>query len=306
MKRIPNRMRFFLVKPNPLYLQDTNLIAYMKNSPIVLLLIYFFVSSSSAQNLSVMTYNIRLDVAADADNDWNHRNHFLTDQLSYFAPDIFGIQEALPHQVVDIQLALPTYQHIGIGREGENKGEASSIFYQSSRFSVQHESTFWLSPTPELICKGWDAACLRVCTFGLFTDLPSGKHFWVFNTHLDHLGEEARTKGLELILTKIKAVNTENYPVILMGDFNSTPQELRIQNLKNYLNDARVFSETKPFGPSGTFNGFAHDKPVIDLIDYVFVSKSGFAVKKYAVLSDSINNHYPSDHLPVLVHLAFN
>jgi len=275
----------------------------MKNIRYVLLIVLFLGSLARAQEFAVMTYNIRLDVASDADNDWNHRNHFLTDQLAYYAPAIFGIQEALPHQVMDIQLALSSYNHIGIGREGENQGEASSIFYQSSRFTVQHETTFWLSPTPDVISKGWDAACLRVCTFGLFTQLKTGKQFWVFNTHLDHMSEEAKTNGLELILAKIKAVNTQNYPVILMGDFNSPPNHLRIQNLKNSLNDARDFSETKPFGPSGTFNGFAHDKPVTNLIDYVFVSKSGFAVKKYAVLSDAINAHYPSDHLPVFVQL---
>jgi endonuclease/exonuclease/phosphatase family metal-dependent hydrolase len=275
----------------------------MKNIRYVLLIVLFLGSLARAQEFAVMTYNIRLDVASDADNDWNHRNHFLTDQLAYYAPAIFGIQEALPHQVMDIQLALSSYNHIGIGREGENQGEASSIFYQSSRFTVQHETTFWLSPTPEVMSKGWDAACLRVCTFGLFTQLKTGKQFWVFNTHLDHMSEAAKTNGLELILAKIKAVNTNNYPVILMGDLNSTPNQLRIQNLKNSLNDARDFSETKPFGPSGTFNGFAHDKPVTNLIDYVFVSKSGFAVKKYAVLSDAINAHYPSDHLPVFVQL---
>ncbi|MBU3680600.1 MAG: endonuclease/exonuclease/phosphatase family protein [Flavobacterium sp.] len=275
----------------------------MKNIYNVLLLLFIIGSSSQAQDLAVMTYNIRLDVASDADNDWNHRKAFLTDQLAYYAPDIFGIQEALPHQVVDVQLALPAYKHIGIGREGENQGEASSIFYQSKQYAVQNETTFWLSPTPDDVSKGWDAACLRVCTFGLFTQLKTGKQFWVFNTHLDHMGEEARTNGLQLILAKIKAVNTQNYPVILMGDFNSTPNHLRIQNLKNSLNDSRDYSETKPFGPSGTFNGFAHNKPVTDLIDYVFVSKSGIEVKKYAVLSDAINMHYPSDHLPVFVHL---
>ncbi|MFZ4435433.1 MAG: endonuclease/exonuclease/phosphatase family protein [Flavobacterium psychrophilum] len=275
----------------------------MKNIGYVLQLVLLLGNSAQAQDLAVMTYNIRLDVASDADNDWNHRNHFLTDQLAYYAPDIFGIQEALPHQVMDIQLALSSYNHIGIGREGENQGEASSIFYQSSRFTVQHETTFWLSPTPEVMSKGWDAACLRVCTFGLFTQLKTGKQFWVFNTHLDHMSEAAKTNGLELILAKIKAVNTNNYPVILMGDLNSTPNQLRIQNLKNSLNDARDFSETKPFGPAGTFNGFAHDKPVTNLIDYVFVSKSGIDVKKHAVLSDAINNRYPSDHLPVFVQL---
>ena len=182
----------------------------MKNIRYVLLIVLFLGSLARAQEFAVMTYNIRLDVTSDADNDWNHRNHFLTDQLAYYAPAIFGIQEALPHQVMDIQLALSSYNHIGIGREGENQGEASSIFYQSSRFTVQHETTFWLSPTPDVISKGWDAACLRVCTFGLFTQLKTGKQFWVFNTHLDHMSEEAKTKGLELILAKIKAVNTQN------------------------------------------------------------------------------------------------
>jgi endonuclease/exonuclease/phosphatase family metal-dependent hydrolase len=275
----------------------------MKNKPNLLLFLLCFVQCVFAQQFTVMTYNIRLDVASDADNDWNHRKNFLTNQLAYYTPDIFGIQEALPHQVVDIQLALPEYKHIGIGREGENQGEASSIFYQSKQYAVQNETTFWLSPTPDVLSKGWDAACLRVCTFGLFTQLKTGKQFWVFNTHLDHMGEEARTNSLELILAKIKAVNTQNYPVILMGDFNSIPNHLRIQNLKNNLNDTRDYSETKPFGPAGTFNGFAHNKPVTDLIDYVFVSKSGIEVKKYAVLSDAINTHYPSDHLPVFVHL---
>lgn len=275
----------------------------MKNKLSLLLFLLCFMQSAFAQQFTVMTYNIRLDVASDADNDWNHRKVFLTDQLAYYAPDIFGIQEALPHQVVDIQLALPEYKHIGIGREGENQGEASSIFYQSKQYAVQNETTFWLSPTPDVMTKGWDAACMRVCTFGLFTQLKTGKQFWVFNTHLDHMGEEAKTNGLQLILAKIKAVNTQNYPVIFMGDFNSTPNHLRIQNLKNSLNDTRDYSETKPFGPSGTFNGFAHNKPVTDLIDYVFVSKSGIDVKKYTVLSDAINMHYPSDHLPVFVHL---
>ena len=275
----------------------------MKNKLSLLLFLLCFVQCVFAQQFTLMTYNIRLDVASDADNDWNHRKNFLTNQLAYYTPDIFGIQEALPHQVVDIQLALPEYKHIGIGREGENKGEASSIFYQSKQYAVQNETTFWLSPTPDVMSKGWDAACLRVCTYGFFTQLKTGKQFWVFNTHLDHMGEEARTNGLELILAKIKAVNTQNYPVILMGDLNSPPNHLRIQNLKNSLNDPRDFSETKPFGPAGTFNGFVHNKPVTDLIDYVFVSKSGIAVKKYAVLSDAINMHYPSDHLPVFVHL---
>jgi endonuclease/exonuclease/phosphatase family metal-dependent hydrolase len=110
-----------------------------------------------------------------------------------------------------------------------------------------------------------------------------------------------------LILSKIKEINTKNYPVFLMGDFNSEPTDERIINLKKEMNDSRDVSDEKPFGPSGTFNGFKHNDPVTKLIDYIFLSKDNlYKVKKYAVLSDSKDLKYPSDHLPVYIELQFN
>jgi endonuclease/exonuclease/phosphatase family metal-dependent hydrolase len=91
-----------------------------------------------------------------------------------------------------------------------------------------------------------------------------------------------------------------------MGDFNSQPTEDRIKALDKVMNDTRAISETKPFGPSGTFNGFKHNEPVTLLIDYIFLSKNTkFKVKKYAVLSDSKDLKYPSDHLPVYVEISY-
>ena len=92
-----------------------------------------------------------------------------------------------------------------------------------------------------------------------------------------------------------------------MGDFNSEPSAERIIALKNLMDDTRTVSEEKPFGPAGTFNGFNHNEPVTLLIDYIFVSKNGkLKVKKHAVLSDSKDLKYPSDHLPVFVKLIYN
>lgn len=126
--------------------------------------------------------------------------------------------------------------------------------------------------------------------------------FWVFNTHLDHVGEIARTKGIELILSKISELNTDQLTVFFMGDFNSTPDAARIQSLKQLMNDTSDISEANHFGPSGTFNGFKHDVPVTTLIDYIFISKgSAFKIIKHATLSDSIDLKYPSDHLPVYI-----
>lgn len=253
-----------------------------------------------------MTYNIRLNLDSDAENSWTNRKDFFTSQIQFYEPDIFGVQEATPSQVTDISNALSQYAYVGIGREGVGKGESSNVFYKKNRFNVIQESTFWLSETPNEISKGWDAACHRVCTYALLKDIKNNKMFWVFNTHLDHVGEVARTKGIELILSKIKILNTKKYPVIFMGDFNSEPSEERIVNLKKEMLDCRDVSVQKPFGPSGTFNGFKHNESVTVLIDYIFISKnSHFIVNKYAVLSDSKDLKYPSDHLPVYVELNF-
>jgi endonuclease/exonuclease/phosphatase family metal-dependent hydrolase len=227
--------------------------------------------------------------------------------LGFYDPDIFGIQEALPNQVTDITTAFPKYSYVGIGRDGVGKGESSNIFFKKERFELLTENTFWLSETPEIISKGWDAALNRICTYVLLKDRKTKQSFWVFNTHLDHQGELARTKAIELILLKIKTLNTKNDPVVLLGDFNSEPTEERIINLKKWMIDSHDISKQKPFGPSGTFNAFKHNEAVVRRIDYIFLSKdNSFTVNKYAVLSDSKDLKYPSDHLPVYVELTFN
>ncbi|CAC9972672.1 endonuclease/exonuclease/phosphatase family protein [Flavobacterium panici] len=276
-----------------------------KTSKFILVLFLLFVSVSFyGQNLKIMTYNIRLDVASDGENAWPKRKDYFTSQIKFYGPEIFGVQEATPNQVIDIAGAFPNYNRFGIGREENGTGEACTIYYKKDRFKVQNSNTFWLSETPNVVSRGWDAACNRVCTYALFTDLKTKKTFWVFNLHLDHMGEEARIKGVQLVLKKISEVNTKKYPAFLMGDFNSEPNTPQIAEIKKVMDDTRDVSIEKPFGPSGTFNGFKHNEPVTLLIDYIFISKnSGLKIQKHAVLSDSKDLKYPSDHLPVLIEI---
>ena len=279
----------------------------MKKILFLTIIISFFSNFLEAQNLKLMTYNIRLDLASDGENAWSKRKDYFCSQLGFYEPDVFGIQEALPNQVIDIASALPKYNYIGIGRDGIGKGESSNIFYKKDKFELLQESTFWLSETPEVMSKGWDAALNRVCTYALFKDKKAKQIFWVFNTHFDHIGELARTNSIKLILSKIKNLNTKNYPVFFMGDFNSEPTEERIVNLKKEMLDTYDVSIEKPFGPTGTFNAFKHNETVTKRIDYIFISKNNkLKVKKFAVLSDSKDLKYPSDHLPVYTEFEFN
>lgn len=260
-----------------------------------------FVLAYGQETTKVMTYNIKLDYPKEGKNSWENRKDVIVGQINFYEPDVFGVQEALPNQMRYLDSVLVDFKYVGVGRDdGKNSGEYSAIFYNKKNFKTVESGTFWLSETPDKVSMGWDAVCNRICTYALFQNKGTDEYFWVFNTHFDHVGKEARTESPKLILKKIRELNTENFPLILMGDFNLEPNAEQIHFIKKYLNDAMEVSEAIPFGPEGTFNGFHFDKPVNRRIDYIFASKN-IKVKKYAALSDSKDCKYPSDHLPVFV-----
>ncbi len=276
----------------------------MKKTLVVISL--FFAISLSAQEVSVMTYNIKLDHPKEGKNSWVNRKPMVIDQIHFYEPDIFGVQEALPNQMKDLDNLLAHYKFVGVGRDdGNDEGEYSAIFYNEKEFNILKSSTFWLSQTPERVSMGWDAVCNRVCTYALFQHKKTKERFWVFNTHFDHVGVEARKNSATLIIQKIKELNTKEYPVILIGDFNMEDAHESIRFITKHLKDSKAISKNTPFGPEGTFNGFHFDRPVIRRIDYIFVSNE-FKVNKYAVLSDSKVGRYPSDHFPVYAALEIS
>jgi len=210
------------------------------------------------------------------------------------------LQEALYGQITDIQKNLPDYEWFGVGRDdGKKAGEFSPVFFKKSEFILLKHGTFWLSETPDKPSKGWDAALNRIVTWGKFQSKVTGKQFIVFNTHFDHRGVEARKESAALIRKKIEEMTYDNaLPAILTGDFNLTPDQEPILLIKKYLSDAREISQEPPYGPAGTFNGFKWDAPLKERIDYIFVNDK-VKVLKYAILTDSKDQRYPSDHLPV-------
>lgn len=260
-----------------------------------------------AQTIKLMTYNLRLSLASDGLNSWTHRKDFMVDQINFYGPDIMGTQEGLPVQVHYLKEHLLNYNYIGIGREGsDEKGEHVAVFFNTDRLKVLKHSTFWLSKTPEKKSVGWDAAYLRICTYGLFQDKKNRKEFWVFNIHLDNKGKVARQESVKLILKKVDEINTQGFPVILMGDFNSLPNSAVVKEFNKDFNVSRRISKTAPFGPEGTFNNFDFGEQKDQRIDYIMISKkSPITVEKYAVLRDSRNHRYPSDHFPVYAEIVF-
>ncbi len=245
-----------------------------------------------------------MDNPKDGENAWPNRKENFVNQVLFYSPDVMGIQEGLEHQVEYLDTHLKTYKYVGVGRSDVKEkgvGEYSAIFYNTDKFKELKSGTFWLSETPDKPSRGWDASLNRICTYILVKNKKSGEKFWVFNTHFDHRGVEARKNSASLIVQKINSINREKLPVFLMGDLNLQPKEAPIQYLAEQLNDSKEISQLTPFGPDGTYNGFKVCENLNRRIDYIFTSKKNITVKKYAVLANIDDVKYPSDHLPVFI-----
>jgi endonuclease/exonuclease/phosphatase family metal-dependent hydrolase len=266
-----------------------------------------FTGIASSQSLKILTYNLRFDNPADGVNAWTNRRAWLCEQVKQVSPEVFGIQEGLISQINYLDSAFSGYRHIGVGRDdGKTKGEFSAIYYDASKLKVLKQSTFWLSATPEKPSMGWDADCIRICTYGLFQEITTGQKFWVFNTHFDHIGLLARKNSAKLILEKIKTLNKQGYPVILTGDFNSEPDSEPYKIITTQLADSKIADKSMSMGPGGTFNAFDVTKPATERIDFIFTSKKGITILNYTVFRESREGRYASDHFPVFIELKFD
>lgn len=281
----------------------------MKLKILYLVLMLASLYGSAQQPLNVLTFNIRLNHAGDSGNAWPHRKDMVASQILFHEAHLVGVQEALQVQMDDLQQRLPGYHFVGVGRsDGKRAGEYSAIFYDTSRLQVERSATFWLAEQTDVPGKkGWDAAFERIVTWALFKDKKTGKLFYHFNTHFDHVGQVARRESARLILQKVKEMAGKT-PVIVTGDFNAKPQDEPIQILLDkstpgHLTNAKTISKTGHYGPGGTFTGFLSKETSDEPIDYIFI-KNGIRVLKHATLSQTWGGRFSSDHFPVFARVV--
>lgn len=265
--------------------------------------------------MRIATYNLRYDNAGDASagNGWARRCPVIADLIRFHDFDIFGTQEGLARQLRDLQGRLPGYSYVGVGRDdGKDSGEHSAIFYKSSQFTVLSHGDFWMAPVTNRPNKGWDAALPRLCTWAKFRTGSSGREFYWFNLHMDHIGAVARRESARLVLDTIRKMAGKT-PVVLTGDFNidQENESYALINNSGFLRDAYVMADMRA-AYKGTFNAFNPSLHSESRIDHIFLS-NGFSVSRYGILTDSYTttnglpgdsatttNRLPSDHYPVM------
>lgn len=266
--------------------------------------------------LRVMTYNIRLDTTNDGANQWRFRRDMLTSQIALLQPDIFGLQEVVINQKRDIAEAMRfDFALVGNGRDdGKDGGESSPIGYNIHRFNLLDGGTFWLSPTPDLPSKGWDAAYPRVATWARLREKRGGKIILIVNTHWDHVGVEARTQSALQLRAWLTRHRKQQDHILLIGDFNAEPGSEPLAILTDVnspvpLRSAALNSTFRPFGPKGTFNDFKLVPETERTIDHILVGgQKGreISIGRYAVVAQNVDGRMISDHYPVVADLKLN
>jgi endonuclease/exonuclease/phosphatase family metal-dependent hydrolase len=267
---------------------------------------------------TIASFNIRVPVDRGA-NAWTNRLPAILHVVRTRGFDIMGMQEVTPAQRLQLDEALGmAWGRIGVGRNGDDRGESMSIYYRRARFACLGTDTFWLSETPRVPgSRSWGSACPRICTWGLFRDKVTKRTFRFYNTHLDHVSNRARVNGIQVVLAQMRRLS-QGETVFLTGDFNAAfsliPEAERarvsagggplatpalddsahpITAVLQQLYDTRFRSETPHEGQLNTINFY---RPVsAELIDYVFTS-GNVRVLSHATCSERPNGVYPSDH----------
>lgn len=260
-------------------------------------------ASGQSSELKVMSYNIRLGSATDGTNSWMYRCPATLEMLEDQKPDVIGLQEALRDQVVFLEEFTKDYDYVGVGREdGKKEGEHMAIFWNKKTVKLMKWGTFWLSETPEKPSMGWDAACYRTATWALMKDKRTGEKFYFVNTHLDHVGAEARKNGLKLIVDRIAEINPEGYPMVLTGDFNMKPSAPELKDLDACMKSARKVALTTD--SHNTFNNWGKAKSDM-IIDYIYISGFSSCLEYQTVTKKYADRKFISDHYPIFARLIF-
>ena len=245
--------------------------------------------------LSVMSFNIRLPAESDGVDYWETRKPLAVRMLREQQPDVIGLQELVKAQADYLARELPQYAWFGRGREADGGGEHMGVFYRKDRLKVIESGDFWLSDTPDVAGSiTWGHPHPRMVTWALFEQRSDGRRFYLFNTHLPYRDEDeaARLKGAQAIARRL-ATLPDDVPVVLTGDFNTTPDSDAHAVLAGILQDAWT-TAPRVEGIDATFHGFTGKAD--RRIDWIFVR--GAQLESITSVTTRWNNRYPSDHFP--------
>lgn len=245
-----------------------------------------------------MSFNLRVAVTVDGPNYWPFRLHAVTVMIRQHHPDFLATQEVTDGMAKDLEKPLENYVCCGDGRDADRHGERCALYIRKKDWQIEHTETVWLSDTPEVPGSGDpEEGYPRICTMALVSSLKTSARLLILNVHLSYRSPRAREQNIVTLLRFIDLWK-EKYacPVILLGDFNATPdhpihQVIRGHGLLSSLDRSAT-------GVRSTFHGFLGGK-LLETIDYIYYTNEVTCLT-FDVDQSTLFGRYPSDHFPII------
>ena len=270
--------------------------------------------SGDGAAIRVASYNVRTESVNPSGNEkpWLVRAPLVAESIEAENPGIVLLQELFPSQIVTFQaeLALPDMSKYALNRTAAVDTGLPGEKKLQSRFIYDKNVYEDVSQCPD---SKFDTSCLikwesdtgpDYAAVNLMRHKASGQHFWVCSFHLTSGNEyeAVRREAMKSIVAGIEALNTQDYPVILGGDSNSSQlrEGIRPHDIlmaKGYYDTASAVEHINP--EYGTANDFQYQEPSaigissrIDLI--ATLGMPGSAKFKNVVVKKP--DVHPSDH----------
>lgn len=250
-------------------------------------------------SLRVATYNIQYPTR------WNERLIPLVKTLEKYDFDVFGSQEPFMPQIEDMMKHIgDKYDWIGTciaGDDNVRNKHFNPIFYKKERLELLEWDTIWF--TDKAGTPGYGAWSARLLTWALFRDKQTDKQFYVFNSHFDHLGVEAREVAAHILVQSVREI-AKGMPAFCTGDFNSNEWSVPYKTIlaSQFLSDTfrAVAEPMNGVYPSGS--GYKTPKPGNSThIDHIFFTPNSVRISYWELIIEGYNGMWGSDHLPIFV-----
>ena len=245
----------------------------MKRTLTTLIAATLMALAMNAQDLKVISYNIRNSEEKDGTNSWMYRYAATAEMIKDQQADVLGLQEALEDQIYFIEQNFKEYKWTG---------DFATILWNKKTMTLQKSGSF-------------DAA-----TWALFKDKKTGNKFYVVNVDIEKTPKEDQKTVLSQIFEKTEAMNKDSLPIVMTGGFFMKPGDAALADLESKMINAR--KSASKTDNTGTYNNWGKTSEIRDHIYYLSFSACDeyqTVTKRYA------DRKFVSDHFPLMVLLTF-